>query len=58
MRMGDELLEAMQELLNHNCGKITLRTTQFPVSPACETITSDDIVATRKILKMSQGIGF
>jgi len=55
-RIGEELLEAMQELLDHSEGKVQLRTTRFPVSPVCETISPAEIKETRESLRMSQGL--
>jgi len=55
-RMGEELIEAMQELLDYSEGKIDLRTSLFPVSPVCEVISPAEIKAVRENLKMSQSI--
>jgi putative transcriptional regulator len=55
-RMGGELIEAMQELLDFSEGKIDLRTSRFPVSPVCETISPTEIKAVRENLRMSQSV--
>lgn len=55
-RMGEELIEAMQELLDYSEDKIDLRTSRFPVSPVCETISPTEIKAVRENLKMSQSV--
>ena len=55
-RMGEELVEAMQELLDYSEGKIELRKSYLPVSPVCKTISPEEIRATRERLKMSQSV--
>ena len=55
-RMGQDLVEAMQEALDHSEGKIELRTSRLTVSPVCETISADEIKDVRKRLRMSQGV--
>ena len=55
-RMGRDLIEAMQEMLDHSEGKIDLRTSRLTVSPVCETISADEIKDLRKELGMSQGV--
>ena len=55
-RMGERLIEAAQEALEHSEGKIELRTTRLPVSPVCEAISPEEIRATRENLKMSQSV--
>lgn len=55
-RMGQDLLEAMKEALDHSEGKIELRTTRFNVSPVCDTISVEEIKEVRKRLGMSQGV--
>jgi len=55
-KMGQELIESMQELLDYSAGKIDLRTTKFSISPVCETISVEEIKETRKKLGMSQGV--
>jgi putative transcriptional regulator len=47
-------MEAVQEALDHSEGKIELRTSALNVSPVCETISPDEIKATRKDLGMTQ----
>ena len=55
-KMGQELIESMQELLDYSEGKIDLRTTKFSISPVCDSISVDEIKKTRKMLGMSQGV--
>jgi len=55
-KIGKELIESMQELLDYSEGKIDLRTTKFKISPVCESISVNDIKETRKMLGMSQSI--
>ena len=55
-RMGERLIAAAQEALDHSEGKISLRTSQLPVSPVCETMLPEEIRATREKLKMSQSV--
>ena len=55
-KMGQELIEAMQELVDYSEGKIDLRTSRYNISPVCDTISADDIKATRNKLGMSQGV--
>jgi putative transcriptional regulator len=55
--MGQDLIEAMQEVLDHSEGKIELRTSRFPVViPTPETMSADEIKDTRKKLGMSQSV--
>jgi len=55
-KMGQELIQAMQELVDYSEGKIDLRTTRLNVTPVCETISATDIKETRKKLRMTQGV--
>jgi len=55
-KMGQELIEAMQELVDYSEGKITLRTTKLSVSPVRQTISADEIKNIRKELGMTQGV--
>jgi len=55
-RMGQDLIEAMQEALDHSEGKIELKTSHFSLTPDCETISVDDIRETRKKLGVSQSV--
>ena len=55
-RMGERLVEAMQEALDHSAGKIELKTSKLNVTPVCETISVEDIKETRKRLGMTQGL--
>jgi putative transcriptional regulator len=52
--MGQDLIEAMREALDHSEGKVELRTSRMTVSPVCERISPDEIKATRKNLDMTQ----
>ena len=54
--MGQDLIQAMQELIDYSEGKIDLRTTRLNVTPVCETISATEIKETRKKLGMSQGV--
>ena len=55
-KIGRELIESMQELLDYSESKIDLRTTKFTISPVCDSISVEDIKETRKMLGMSQGV--
>ncbi len=55
-KMRQDLIVAMQELLDYSQGKIDLRTSRLNVSPVCETISAEDIKGTREALGMSQGV--
>ena len=55
-RVGQDLVEALQEALDHSAGKLKLRTTQLNITPVCETISVDEIKETRKKLGMSQSV--
>ena len=58
-RMGEDLVEAMQEMMDHAAGKIELRTSRYTpdnVAPVCDTISIEEIRAIRKKLGMSQGV--
>jgi len=55
-RMGEELIEAMQEALDHAQGKIELRTSHISISPVSENICPAEIKSTREQLGMSQGV--
>jgi len=46
----------MQELLDYSEGKIDLRTSKFPITPVCKTISPTKIKEVRENLKMSQGV--
>jgi putative transcriptional regulator len=54
--MGQDLIEAMQELLDYSEGKIELRTSRLNVLPVRDTIEPDEIRDTRKSLGMTQGV--
>ena len=56
-RMGEDLMEAMQEMMDHAAGKMELRTSRYTppiVAPVCETITVEEIKETRKTLGVTQ----
>ena len=55
-KIGQELIEAMQELVDYSEGKVNLRTTRLNVSPVREKIEADEIKETRKKLGMTQGV--
>ena len=55
-KMGQELIEAMQELVDYSEAKIDLRTSRLTVYPVCDTISAEEIKETRKNLGMSQGV--
>jgi putative transcriptional regulator len=55
-KMGRELIEAMQELLDYSEGKIDLRTSRYCITPVCNKIGADEIKETRRKLSMSQGV--
>jgi len=42
--MGQELIGAMQELLDYSEGKIDLKITKFNTSPVCDTISAEQFV--------------
>jgi putative transcriptional regulator len=54
--MGQDLIEAMQEALDHSEGKIELRASTLNISPVCEIISPDEIKATRKDLGMTRDV--
>jgi len=54
--MGQDLIQAMQEMLDHAEGKIELRTSRLKIAPVRDTITADEIKSVRNTLKMSQGV--
>jgi putative transcriptional regulator len=55
-KMGQDLIEAMQELLDYSEGKIELRTSRLNISPVRETISADEIKDIRKTMGMSQSV--
>jgi len=55
-KMGQELIEAMQELRDYSEGKIELRKTQLMVSPVCESISASDIKEIRGRLSLTQAM--
>jgi len=55
-KMGQELIEAMQELRDYSEGKVDLRKTYLSVTPVCESISAEDIKAIRSKLSMTQGM--
>ena len=40
-RMGQDLVEAMQEALEHSEGRIELKTSRLVTSPVCNTSSTD-----------------
>ena len=55
-KMGQGLIEAMQELVDYSEGKIDLRTSRLNITPVCDAISADEIKNVRKTLGMSQGV--
>jgi len=55
-KIGQELIKAMQEVVDYSEGKIDLRTSKLNVSPVCDTISAEEIKTTRKSLGMSQSV--
>jgi putative transcriptional regulator len=55
-RIGQGIIDGLQELVDYSEGKIDLRTSRLNVSPVCETISVEEIKDTRDRLGMSQGI--
>jgi putative transcriptional regulator len=55
-RIGQGIIDGLQELVDYSEGKIDLRTSRLNVSPVCETISVEEIKDTRDKLGMSQGI--
>ena len=55
-RMGDILIEATQEMIDHASGKIDLKTTEYSILPIVNSISVDEIKDTRKKLGVSQGV--
>ena len=55
-KMGQDLIEAMQELVDYSDGKIDLRTSKLNVAPVRDAISAEEIKETRKKLGMSQGV--
>jgi len=55
-KMGQALIEAMQELVDHSAGRIDLRTSHISISPVRDTISAEEIKSIRKELGMSQSI--
>ena len=55
-RMGEVLVEAMQEAIDYADGKIDLRTSRYCTNSVRDTISAAEIKETRKNLRMSQSI--
>ncbi|MDR1322713.1 MAG: helix-turn-helix domain-containing protein [Gracilibacteraceae bacterium] len=55
-KMGQELIESMQELVDYSAGKMELRTSRMNVYPVRKMITPDEIRDTRKNLGMTQAM--
>ena len=55
-KIGQGLIQAMQEMIDYSEGKIELRTSKFSVNPVCKTINADEIRDIRNKLGMSQSI--
>ena len=41
-KIGQELIEAAQELLDYSEGKIDLKTSTYSLTPVCETISAEN----------------
>lgn len=55
-KLGQELLEGMQEILNHQDGKITLRTSELEMLAPPPEVSAKDVAKIRSHnLQMSQG---
>jgi putative transcriptional regulator len=54
-KMGQDIIEALQEVLDHAEGKLELRTSRLNVSPVRESYSADEIKGVRKSLGMTQG---
>jgi putative transcriptional regulator len=55
-RIGQGIIDGLQELVDYSEGKIDLRTSRLNVSPVRKTISVDEIKGTREKLGMSQGV--
>ncbi len=55
-KIGQGIIEGLQELIDYSEGKIDLRTSRLNVTPVRETISVDEIKGTREKLGMSQGV--
>ena len=55
-KMGDILVEAAQEMVDHASGKINLRTSEYSILPIVKSISVDEIKETRKKLGVSQSV--
>lgn len=57
-RMGEEIMESLQEMLDFAEGKIGLKTSHVKISPVpvCDEISPTEIISTRENLGMSQGM--
>jgi len=55
-KMGERLMDAMQDALAHSQGRIALKTSKINVSPVCDEISPTEIIQTRENLGMSQGV--
>jgi putative transcriptional regulator len=54
--MGQDLMEALQEALDHAEGKIYLKTSSLSISPVRENIGAEEIKETRQKMGMTQGV--
>ena len=55
-KMGQGLIEAMQELVDYSENKIELKATKLNLTPVCKSISVEEIKETRKKLGMSQSV--
>jgi putative transcriptional regulator len=55
-RIGQGIIDGLQELIEYSEGNIDLKTSRQTISPVCEAISVEAIKETRDKLGMSQGI--
>ena len=53
-KTGNEILESLNEALEHAKGNITLKTTRVTITPVCDSISVEEIKSVRKTLGMTQ----
>jgi len=53
-KMGNEILESLNEALEHSKGNIKLKTSSVSIIPVCESISADEVKEVRKTLGMTQ----
>ncbi|MDR0905738.1 MAG: helix-turn-helix domain-containing protein [Oscillospiraceae bacterium] len=55
-KIGQELIKAMQEVVDYSEGKVELRTSRLRVVPVCATYSAEEIKNVRSNLGMTQGV--